>query len=333
LLRAISELERVSDSAASVLLLGDSGTGKELFARALHLASPRRDRAFIKINCAAIPDTLFESELFGYERGAFTGANSMRAGWFEQASKGTLFLDEIGELPVTMQTKLLRTLQEGTITRLGGKAEIRVDVRLVAATNRDLQRDVARGTFRQDLYYRLNVIPIHLPSLAERRQDIRVLALHFISHTNQLNQRNVNLTAAALDRLEEYPWPGNIRELTNFIERIVLLAEKPLLDAADIDRLLPSGAADEPAVSPASVQSVAAERGQGGTLDASSRDPVSHSPSLPVRPYRRVGSHPAQALVDALEQCGGNKSRAAQQLGMTARQFSYRWQKLGLPND
>jgi len=333
LLRAISELERVSDSAASVLLLGESGTGKELFARALHLASPRRDRAFIKINCAAIPDTLFESEMFGYERGAFTGANSMRAGWFEQASKGTLFLDEIGELPLTMQTKLLRTLQEGTITRLGGKAEIQVDVRLVAATNRDLQRDVARGTFRQDLYYRLNVIPIHLPSLAERRQDIRVLALHFISHTNQVNQRNVNLTAAALDRLEEYPWPGNIRELTNFIERIVLLAEKPLLDAADIGGLLPWGATDEPTVAPAPAQRAASVRGQGGELDASSHNPVSHSAPLPLRPYRRVGSHPAQALVDALEQCGGNKSRAAQQLGMTARQFSYRWQKLGLPND
>jgi Nif-specific regulatory protein len=232
-----------------------------------------------------------------------------------------------------MQTKLLRTLQEGVITRLGGKAEIPVDVRLVAATNRDLQRDVARGTFRQDLYYRLNVIPIHLPSLAERRQDIRVLALHFISHTNQLNQRNVNLTAAALDRLEEYPWPGNIRELTNFIERIVLLAEKPLLDAADIGRLLPLGAADEPAVAPAPARRAASVRGQGGALDASSHDPVSHSSPLPLRPYRRVGSHPAQALVDALEQCGGNKSRAAQQLGMTPRQFSYRWQKLGLPND
>jgi Nif-specific regulatory protein len=332
LLRAISELERVSDSAASVLLLGDSGTGKELFARALHLASSRRDRAFIKINCAAIPDTLFESELFGYERGAFTGANSMRAGWFEQASKGTLFLDEIGELPLTMQTKLLRTLQEGTITRLGGKAEIRVDVRLVAATNRDLRRGVAHGSFRQDLYYRLNVIPIHLPSLAERRQDIRVLALHFISHTNQLNQRNVNLTTAALDRLEAYPWPGNIRELTNFIERIVLLAEKPLLDAVDIDRLLPSDAADDPAVAPALVQPAAADRRLGGAQDVSSHAPATHIAPLPMRPYRRVGSHPAQALVDALDQCGGNKSRAAQQLGMTARQFSYRWQKLGLPN-
>ncbi len=192
---------------------------------------------------------------------------------------------------------------------------------------------MAQGTFRQDLYYRLNVIPIHLPSLAERRQDIRVLALHFISHTNQLNQRNVNLTAAALDRLEEYPWPGNIRELTNFIERIVLLAEKPLLDAADIGRLLPSGAADEPAVAASSAQQAASVRGQGGALDVSSHDPVSHSAPLPLRPYRRVGSHPAQALVDALEQCGGNKSRAAQQLGMTPRQFSYRWQKLGLPND
>ena len=163
LLKAIDGLERVSSASASVLLLGESGTGKELFARALHLASPRRDKPFIKVNCAAIPDTLFESELFGNERGAFTGAIEARSGWFEQASTGTIFLDEIGEIPLQMQTKLLRTLQEGTITRLGGKREIKVDVRLVAATNRNLQNEVRQGQFREDLYYRLNVIPIQLP--------------------------------------------------------------------------------------------------------------------------------------------------------------------------
>ncbi len=155
-----------------MLLLGESGTGKELFARALHLSSPRRDKPFIRVNCAAIPDSLFESELFGYERGAFTGAQTARAGWFEQADGGTIFLDEIGELPLAMQTKLLRTLQEGTITRLGAKRELHIDVRLVAATNRELETEVAAGNFRQDLYYRLNVIPIRLPSLAERRSDI-----------------------------------------------------------------------------------------------------------------------------------------------------------------
>jgi len=176
-----------------VLLLGESGTGKELFARALHLSSPRRDKPFIRVNCAAIPDSLFESELFGYERGAFTGAQTARAGWFEQADGGTIFLDEIGELPLAMQTKLLRTLQEGTITRLGAKRELHIDVRLVAATNRELETEVAAGNFRQDLYYRLNVIPIRLPSLAERRSDIPVLVLHFLNRINQANQRNVSL--------------------------------------------------------------------------------------------------------------------------------------------
>jgi Nif-specific regulatory protein len=322
LLRAISELERVSNSSASVLLLGESGTGKELFARALHLASARRDKAFIKINCAAIPDTLFESELFGYERGAFTGAATARAGWFEQADAGTIFLDEIGELPLTMQTKLLRTLQEGTITRLGGKREIRVDVRLVAATNRDLQADVARGAFRQDLYYRLNVIPIHLPSLAERNDDVRELALHFISHANQINQRNVNLTAGALARLQQYSWPGNIRELANMIERMVLLADRPILEAADVERFFPQGSFETP---PEKIE-------VGGALQ--NADPVSyarsHATPMPMRPYDRADSHSSEALREALQQCGGNKSRAAHMLGMTVRQFSYRWRKLGM---
>ncbi len=167
-----------------MLLLGESGTGKELFARAVHLASLRRDAPFIKVNCAAIPDTLFESELFGHERGAFTGALAARAGWFEQADRGTIFLDEIGELPLQLQAKLLRTLQEGTIVRLGGKREVAVNARLVAATNRDLEAQVERGLFRRDLFYRLNVIPIRLPSLAERREDIRPIALHFLNRTN-----------------------------------------------------------------------------------------------------------------------------------------------------
>lgn len=317
LLRAISELERVSDATASVLLLGESGTGKELFARALHLASPRRDQPFIKVNCAAIPDTLFESELFGYERGAFTGATQAREGLFEQADKGTIFLDEIGELPLAMQGKLLRSLQEGTIMHLGGKREIRVDVRLVAATNRDLEMEVARGLFRQDLYYRLNVIPIRLPSLAERREDIRALALHFLSRANQANQRNVNLARDAFERLEAHAWPGNIRELSNLIERIVLLAEKPTLGAADIERFMP---ASEPAAPTAPVtsapQAVAAHQSGAQAL---------------VRPYMTAASHTADDLREALRACGGNKSRAAQLLGLTARQFAYRWQKLNDP--
>jgi Nif-specific regulatory protein len=308
LLKAISELERVSDATASVLLLGESGTGKELFARALHLASQRRDKPFIKANCAAIPDSLFESELFGYERGAFTGASTSRQGWFEQASSGTIFLDEIGELPLSMQAKLLRALQEGTITRLGGKHEIRIDIRLVAATNRTLEHEVAAGRFRQDLFYRLNVIPIRLPSLAERKSDIRPLALHFLNRTNQANQRNVNLSADAYERLEEHMWPGNIRELSNLIERVVLLAEKPVLNALDIARFLPDTEVRDitPTVAPVAI------------------DPRNAT----VRPYMVTGSHSADELREALRQAGGNKSRAAQLLGLTSRQFNYRWQKV-----
>ena len=318
LLRAISELERVSDATASVLLLGESGTGKELFARALHLASPRRDKPFIRVNCAAIPDTLFESELFGYERGAFTGAQTARAGWFEQADGGTIFLDEIGELPLGMQTKLLRTLQEGTITRLGGKREVRVDVRLVAATNRDLAAEVGRGTFRQDLYYRLNVIPIHLPSLASRREDIPALALHFLSRTNQANQRNVSFSTAAIERLQAHGWPGNIRELSNLIERMVLLTDHSPLTAADVERFLPGMAGETPAPAPMSAPMPA----------------VALPPAMPftgmevVRPYVAASSHSAEELRGAVARCGGNKSRAAQLLGLTARQFNYRWQKI-----
>ena len=315
LLQALSELERVSEASASVLLLGESGTGKELFARAVHLSSPRRDQPFIKVNCAAIPDTLFESELFGYERGAFTGAQSARAGWFEQANHGTIFLDEIGEMPLAIQTKLLRTLQEGTIVRLGGNREITVQVRVVAATNRDLEQDVRRGTFRRDLFYRLNVIPIRLPSLRERQQDIRALALHFLNRVNQANQRNVSLSSDALARLEQHPWPGNIRELGNVVERLVLLTDSAMVTGEELERFLPaeeqSFHAAEPPASPK----------------------ASPAPATPlVRDYQSAQSHSAEQLRQALAAHGGNQSRAAQAMGLTARQFGYRLQKLGLHN-
>ncbi len=313
LLRAIAELEQISAANASVLLLGESGTGKELFARALHLASPRRDRPFINVNCAAIPDTLFESELFGHERGAFTGAGDARAGWFEQASTGTIFLDEIGEMPLTMQTKLLRTLQEGTISRLGAKRETKIDVRLVAATNRDLQKEVAQGRFREDLFYRLNVIPIRLPSLADRLGDIPLLATHFVNRVNQANRRNVNLTQDALERLRDHPWPGNIRQLSNVIERIVLLTDKTVVTGQDIAAIL---SADAPKTA----------RDPGGPED---RD-AAPMPLWSSRPYAGSDSHSAADLQNAVTRCGGNKTRAAQLLGLTGRQFSYRWQKSGL---
>ncbi|MBT9552555.1 MAG: sigma 54-interacting transcriptional regulator [Hydrogenophaga sp.] len=309
LLQALGELERVSQSQATVLLLGESGTGKELFARAVHLASGRRDQPFIKVNCSAIPDTLFESELFGYERGAFTGASTARAGWFEQAHRGTIFLDEIGELPLAMQSKLLRTLQEGTLVRLGGTREIRIDVRLVAATNRDLAREVQAGGFRQDLYYRLNVIPIRLPSLRERREDVRALALHFVSRANQAHQRNVHLAPDALARLEAHDWPGNIRELGNLIERLVLLADHTLVTAAALERFMPEAWAPQ----------AAAEPPHGQPLPASN-----------VRDYLSGRSHSPQALQDALLRHHGSQTLAAQSLGLTLRQFGYRLKKAGL---
>jgi len=312
LLKALAELELVASANANVLLLGESGTGKEVFARALHLASPRRDRPFIKVNCAAIPESLFESELFGYERGAFTGASEARAGWFEQAGNGTILLDEIGELPLAMQTKLLRTLQEGTVTRLGGKKEIKVDARLVAATNRNLEREVAAGRFREDLYYRINVIPIRLPTLAERRDDIPALAMHFVSRFNEANQRNVNLTADAMARLREHPWPGNIRQLSNFIERLVLLADKPSLTGSDLAPFL---------------SAMAHVSSQSAQEDAALRGSATGRGGPAFRPYLRAGSHSAEDLRRALAQSGGNKSRAAQSLGLTARQFAYRWEK------
>ncbi len=322
LLHALGELERVSSASASVLLLGESGTGKELFARALHLSSPRRDAPFIKVNCAAIPEALFESELFGHERGAYTGAQGERAGWFELADGGTIFLDEIGELPLALQTKLLRTLQEGTILRLGGKREKKVDVRLVAATHRDLEQEAADGRFRRDLFYRLYVIPIRLPSLRERPEDIALLALHFLNRANQAHQRNVNFSPAALARLARHEWPGNIRELANVIERVVLLSDTAVVPAQALERMLQglpvataphSGEAPPQRTTPAPASASAVPEGTG------------------VRDYWRANSHPAQLLQDTLARHGGNRSRAAQALGMTARQFGYRWHRLGLP--
>ena len=332
LLQALSELERVSQTTATVLLLGESGTGKELFARAVHLASPRRDRPFIKVNCAAIPETLFESELFGHERGAFTGASAARAGWFEQAHGGTIFLDEIGELPLSMQSKLLRTLQEGTLVRLGGQRELRVDVRLVAATHRDLAQDAEAGRFRQDLYYRLNVIPIRLPSLRERREDVRALALHFASRANQAHQRNVNFTPDALARLEALDWPGNIRELGNLVERVVLLADQPLVNAADLARFLPAlGTPLHPGTAPAPAAVAVAVAASPAPPMATSTAAASALSDAPlVRSWASAQSHDVDTLRNALAQHHGNQSRAAQSLGLTLRQFSYRLRKAGL---
>jgi Nif-specific regulatory protein len=313
MLQALVELERVSQASVSVLLLGESGTGKELFARALHLASGRRDQPFIKVNCAAIPESLFESELFGHERGAFTGATTGRPGWFEQADGGTIFLDEIGELPLAMQSKLLRTLQEGTLVRLGGRRELKVNVRLVAATHRELSAEVQAGRFRQDLYYRLNVIPIRLPSLRERREDIPALSLHFLNRANQVHERNVHLSSGALRMLTQLDWPGNIRELGNLIERLVLLTDASVVTVDVLSRFVQQPevvAAELPAIA---VPDVLTEHSQGL-----------------VRGYASAHSHSAQVLRQALLANAGNQSRAAQSLNLTLRQFGYRLRKAGL---
>src|SRR5215813_5019342 len=228
-------IERVAPSRATVLLTGESGVGKDLIARAIHFHSPRKDRPLVKINCTAIPENLMESELFGYEKGAFTGAQTSKPGKFEQADTGTVFLDEIGDVPAPIQVKLLRVLQEREFERLGSNVTRHIDVRLVAATNQDLRAALEQGTFREDLYYRLNVVPLNIPSLRERKQDIPFLANHFLKAMGAENGSPVRfLTDAAIKKLTEYHWPGNVRELENVIERSLVMCGGTTLDAGDI---------------------------------------------------------------------------------------------------
>ncbi len=217
-------IHRVADTDVTVLVRGESGTGKELVARALHRSSPRRDRTFVKVNCAALPSELLESELFGFERGAFTGAIQQKPGKFEFASQGTMFLDEISEMHTSLQAKLLQVLQEGEFSRLGGREDVRVDVRIVAATNRDLETAVANGTFREDLFFRLNVVCITLPPLRQRRDEIPVLTDLFLRHyAEHYNRPHITLNEATMSLFQQYQWPGNVRELENLIKRAVVL--------------------------------------------------------------------------------------------------------------
>ncbi len=318
--RALKQIEQVARSEATVLLLGESGTGKELFARALHLSSSRRDAPFVKVNCGAIPENLVESELFGYEKGAFTGAVGSRPGYFEQADTGTLFLDEVGDLPPAMQVKLLRVLQEHTIQRIGARKEVPINVRIVAATNQDLQWLVSQGKFRLDLFYRLNVIPVRLPALRERAEDIRHLVRYYLNQLDQSYQRNVNITPEAMRQLTDHPWPGNIRQLRNVLERLVLLAEGATIGERDVAAVLHAethsqmqlqGQPPAPALMPA---------GMPETGDAGPR----------VRAYHPVRESDRAAIEAALRETGGNKSRAAQMLGLTLRQFNYRVKVMGI---
>src|SRR6202140_3418807 len=228
-----STIERVAPTRATVLLAGESGVGKDLIARAIHFHSPRRDRPFVKINCTAIPENLMESELFGYEKGAFTGANTTKPGKFEQADTGTVFLDEIGDVPPSIQVKLLRILQEREFERLGSNVTRHIDVRVIAATNQDLRAALEQGTFREDLYYRLNVVPINIAPLRDRMQDIPFLANHFLRKlAKDLGSPVESISEAAMQRLIDYRWPGNVRELENVLERSMVLATGAILEAA-----------------------------------------------------------------------------------------------------
>jgi two-component system nitrogen regulation response regulator NtrX len=242
----VDRIEKVGATPARVLITGENGTGKELVARAIHRHSTRADKPFVEVNCAAIPGELIESELFGHMKGSFTGAIADRAGRFEQANKGTLFLDEIGDMSMAAQAKVLRVLQDNVITRIGGSKQITVDVRVLAATNKSLDQEIAAGRFREDLYYRLNVIPIHVPPLREHKEDIPELVEYFISLLSEkegFTPRRVS--ESAMQRLMELDWPGNVRELRNTVERMLILATGPELTAKDVDRLAGARVADD----------------------------------------------------------------------------------------
>jgi two-component system, NtrC family, nitrogen regulation response regulator NtrX len=237
--QVLDRVEKVAPTDARVLVTGENGTGKELVARAIHRLSPRADRAFIELNCAAIPSELIESELFGHMKGSFTGAHEDRAGKFELADGGTLFLDEIGDMSLQAQAKVLRALQEGIVTRVGGAKPIQVDVRVLAATNKELEEEIKGGRFREDLYYRLNVIPLHVPPLRERREDIAMLVRHFVeTNAREANLRPRQFTDEALERMQRMDWPGNVRELRNTVERLLILSGGSTVTADDVDLLV-----------------------------------------------------------------------------------------------
>jgi DNA-binding NtrC family response regulator len=291
--RAVAETQRVAQTEATVLLLGESGTGKELFARAIHHLSKRRDKPFVAINCAAIPETLIENELFGHERGAFTGAGERRLGKFELASGGTVFLDEIGELPLSVQGKLLRAIEEKAIDRIGGRGPVPVDVRIVAATNKDLQSATEKEQFRGDLYFRLAVFPIEIPPLRERGDDVVLLARHFAGQLGkELRGREAGISDAGVAALRAHDWPGNVRELENSIERACILADDTTLEPRDL-----------------------------GFEANTTRDPAAFgfdtNGTLSEATDRAVELIERRKISDALEQFGGNKGRAAEALGVS----------------
>jgi two-component system response regulator PilR (NtrC family) len=300
-------IEKVANSMASVIILGESGTGKELAAKAIHYNSPRREKPFVAVNCGAIPETLIEAELFGHKKGAFTGAIANRPGLFEQAEGGTLFLDEIGEIPLQLQAKLLRVLQEREFRRVGGTTAIKADVRIIAASNRDMEEQVKDGTFREDLFYRLNVVQLRLPALRERSEDIPLLLEHFHEKFAKLSKDGEIITNEAMKVLLAYPFPGNVRELENLVERCLVLGGNIIT----LDSLPPQ------------VVNYQHSTGSGQYLEI---------PSTGMNLGAHLDGMEKQFLLQALEKSGGVKKKAAALLGMTFRSFRYRLAKFGMDN-
>jgi two-component system response regulator HydG len=293
----------VAPTEASVLILGESGTGKELIANALHQGSTRTDKRFIKVNCAALPETLLESELFGHEKGAFTGAIGRRPGRFELADGGTIFLDEIGEMTMATQAKLLRVLQEREFEPLGSTKTVKVDIRIIAASNKILAEEVKRGTFREDLFYRLNVVPIYLPSLRERKEDVPLLIEHFLGIYNEKNGRKLHgFHPRALDALMRYSWPGNIRELENVVERAVILTRDDYVPFSELPEAI---------------------RGTDG-------DPLSGQFREGIRPGMTIREMEKELIIKTLEDNDGNRTRASRVLGITRRTLQHKLKEYDL---
>jgi Nif-specific regulatory protein len=303
------QVRQVAKWNTTVLIRGESGTGKELIANAIHYNSPRARAPFVKLNCAALPDNLLESELFGHEKGAFTGAVAQRKGRFEQADGGTLFLDEIGEITPAFQAKLLRVLQEGEFERVGGGRTLKVDVRVIAATNRDLESEVRAGEFREDLYYRLNVMPIRMPALRERMEDIPDLAHFLVAKVARMQGRELQITDSALRALMRYDWPGNVRELENCMERAAVMSENGLIDR-DVIQLT---GIDLAAGAPEPARSAVSMAATGSPVDF-------NDPDLDER----------ERVIAALEEAGWVQAKAARLLNMTPRQIAYRIQTLNI---
>lgn len=299
----LSMIRTVAPTEATVLITGESGTGKELVARALHAQSLRKDEPLVTVNCAALAETLLESELFGHEKGAFTGADKRREGRFKQADRGTLFLDEIGEMPIGVQAKLLRALQQGEIQRVGSDKSEHVDVRVIAATNRDLRKEVEERHFREDLYFRLNVISLEVPPLRQRKEDIPLLAAHFLSHYAERNHKNVKgFSAQCMDMLLHYDWPGNVRELQNAVERAVILCTGEYVTGTEL---------------PVNIAKLAAEALPKST------DISSSLAGLPLEEVER------RAIEETLRETGDNKSAAARKLGITRATLHKKLRKYG----